>query len=50
MIVHKCDRCKKEIENICLDNKMKAGIKIPTEYELCNDCMKKFNKFLDGKE
>lgn len=47
MIIHKCDRCKKEFEGgLFSNNQVTTGSLIKTNYELCNDCMKELGNFL----
>ena len=49
MIIHKCDRCKKELEwGTSKNNQVTTGNVIKTHYELCDNCMKELGKFLSS--
>lgn len=49
MTVHKCDRCKKEVQCGLWLNEVIMGALIKTRYELCNECMKELGNFLNNK-
>ena len=46
MIVHKCDRCEKELKNFLIINKVTISEFFSIDYELCDNCTKELKSFL----
>lgn len=47
---HTCDRCGKEIEKgILRGNSITRNGIIDTTYDLCNECMKEFERFMKNE-
>ena len=46
---HTCDRCGKEIVGqLCMNTITSSGI-LNTTYDLCNECMEEFERFMDNE-
>lgn len=50
MIIHICDKCKKEFKNATDLTPVAIGQLFPIRKELCEDCCKELTKFINNNE